>query len=110
MQRTMVDWDLTLVSLLVGTAVYILVAVLAFRQSERPGSRWLTVYAALAGVWSILEWGYRFNWFPSLPGEIAKNLAWYAAFTLAGVNMPLMRSFLRLPRVDLRWWAAVGGG
>jgi signal transduction histidine kinase len=106
----MVDWDLTLASLFLGTAVYISVAVLAFRQSERPGSRWLTAYAATAGVWSILEWGYRFDWFPRLPGDIAQNLAWYAAFTLAGVNMPLMRSFLRLPRVDLRWWAAVGGG
>lgn len=106
----MVDWDLTLASLLLGIAAYAVVVVLSFRQLERPGSRWLTVYAAVAGIWSLLQWGYRFNWLPPLAGDIQENLPWYAAFTLAGVNMPLMRSFLRLPRVDWRWWAAVGGG
>lgn len=103
-----VDWTMVTVGVTgVGAILYLLLAVivLAKRSFQERTARTLALYAAVSFLWASLIAVWRLGWPSLLPDAFLERMPFYGVVLLSLLFLHLSRSFLRLERAGLGWWA-----
>ena len=100
-----VDWRL--VSTAGGAILYLLFAgiILARHTLQERTIRWLVLYLAVSFLWALGQTLARLNWSTFLPDGLLAQMAFCGVLILSCLLLHLSRSFLRLERAGLGWWA-----
>jgi len=100
-----IDWRT--VSAAVGAVLYFLVAggVLVRRGLQERATRSLILYTAVSFLWALSQALEQLGWFTFLPDDFLARVPFYGVLILSWLLLHLSRSFLRLERTGLGWWA-----
>ncbi len=101
--------DLISASLIGSLGLHLAVAVIAalYLRARGPVAGMLATFGAVVGVWTLVALAFDLGWLPALRTDLASRLPLYEAYFIAAVFLLLSRTFLRLPILNWRWWAAI---
>ncbi len=102
--------DLYALTLLLTTAVYAVIALLALLQHATRGitTDWLGLLAVAAASWAFVQLSARLGWFSTASADLAGRLSYYAALTFAGLLVHFCRAFLRQGDPGWSWLGLLG--
>lgn len=102
--------DLHALTLLITTAVYAVIAVIALWQHAQRGitTDWLGLLAVTAASWSLVQLSAHWGWFSLANTDLSERLALYAALTFGGLLVQFCRAFLRQGDPGWSWLGLLG--
>jgi signal transduction histidine kinase len=100
-------FDQILVAAAVGAALHLLVAIVVLlrRDLQERAARTLILYAAVSFLFALLLVFWRADQTSLLPADLLTRVPTYGTLFLGWLFLHLTRSFLRLERIGLGWWA-----
>jgi signal transduction histidine kinase len=102
--------DLHALTLLITTAVYAVIALIALWQHAQRGitTDWLGLLAVAAASWGLVQLSARLGWYAPASLDVSERLALYAALTFAGLLVHFCRAFLRQGDPGWSWLGLLG--
>jgi hypothetical protein len=99
------------VILVIEGVLYLLLLALALKGGDfqRRTRRALMLYVAISCLWMLSQVSWRLGWLDSLniEADLLARVPAYVVLALSALFLYLSRSFLRLAKIDRRWWGLV---